>query len=113
MVLIEQQIRGAHINLALAFSTYTAMKVRFPHATVRFVAPIAKFKGYESYLTFTEFYLNFAHAYFHLKDSVQLATLLKKAWAQALHDKVDNLHQVHAMCSFTHRAHAYYGRLRG
>ena len=47
----------------------------------------------------TEFYLNFAHAYFHLKDSVQLATLLKKAWAQALHDKVDNLHQVHAMCS--------------
>ncbi len=54
VVLIEQQIRGAHINLALAFSTYTAMKVRFPHATVRFVAPMAKFKGYESYLTLTD-----------------------------------------------------------
>lgn len=47
----------------------------------------------------TEFYLDFAHAYFHLKDSVQLGTLLKKAWAQALHDKVDNLYQVRAICS--------------
>lgn len=53
-VLIEQQIRGAHINLALAFSTYTAMKMKFPGALVKFVTPMAKFKGYQSYLTLAE-----------------------------------------------------------
>lgn len=51
IVLIEQQMRGAHINLALAFASYTYFKTRFPNAKVKFVPPGNKFKGYEKYVT--------------------------------------------------------------
>lgn len=50
VVLIEQQVRGAHVNLALAFSTYTYMKGRFPSATVKFVNPMTKFTGYSAHI---------------------------------------------------------------
>jgi hypothetical protein len=49
-VVIEQQMRGAHANLALAFSTYTYMRVRFPRSRIKFVGPAAKFKGYRKVL---------------------------------------------------------------
>ena len=54
VVLIEQQMRGAHINLALAFASYTYFKTRFPNATVKFVPPGNKFKFYEKYVTFED-----------------------------------------------------------
>lgn len=53
-VLIEQQVRGAHINLALAFATYTYFKTAFPTAVVKFVHPTVKFKGYANYVTLSE-----------------------------------------------------------
>jgi hypothetical protein len=45
-VVIEQQMRGAHINLALAFSTYAFFKTRYPDTNTKFVNPLAKFKAY-------------------------------------------------------------------
>ena len=42
-VLIEQQMRGAHVNIALGFATYSFLKVLFPQADTRFVRPLAKF----------------------------------------------------------------------
>lgn len=42
-ILIEQQMRGAHVNVALAFSTYSLFRVLFPSAETRFVPPLAKF----------------------------------------------------------------------
>lgn len=45
-VVIEQQMRGAHVNLALAFATYAYFKLHHPAATVKFVPPAAKFKAY-------------------------------------------------------------------
>jgi hypothetical protein len=51
VVLIEQQMRGAHINLALAFASYAYFNTRFPHAKVKFVPPANKFKFYEKYVT--------------------------------------------------------------
>ena len=45
-VVIEQQMRGAHVNLALAFATYAYFKLQHPAATVKFVPPAAKFKAY-------------------------------------------------------------------
>lgn len=65
VVLIEQQIRGAHVNLALAFSTYTYMKTRFPSAVVKFVTPMAKFTGYTAHI--------------ELKDAVILEKIKDKA----------------------------------
>lgn len=64
VVLIEQQMRGAHINLALAFASYTYFKTRFPKAKVKFVPPGNKFKFYEKYVT--------------LKDPLLLAELSAK-----------------------------------
>ena len=50
-VLIEQQVRGAHINLALAFATYTYFSVKFPTTTtVKFVSPSLKFKGFRNFV---------------------------------------------------------------
>jgi len=54
IVLIEQQVRGAHVNLALGFSTYAYMKTRFPDATVKFVPPSAKFTGYANFIDITD-----------------------------------------------------------
>lgn len=54
VVLIEQQIRGAHINLALAFATYTYMKTRFPTAIVKFVRPANKFKAFATFVTLSQ-----------------------------------------------------------
>jgi len=54
VVLIEQQVRGAHINLALAFATYAHMKTRFPRATVRFVKPASKFKAFSKIVSLTD-----------------------------------------------------------
>lgn len=51
VVLIEQQVRAAHINLALAFATYAHMKTRFPEARVKFVPPMSKFKAYAKFVT--------------------------------------------------------------
>lgn len=51
VVLIEQQMRGAHINLALAFASYTYFKTRLPQTTtVKFVPPSNKFKSYTKYV---------------------------------------------------------------
>lgn len=50
VVLIEQQMRGAHINLALAFASYAYFKTRLPNANVKFVPPGNKFKCYEKFI---------------------------------------------------------------
>lgn len=49
VVLIESQYKGAPTNLALAYSTYTLCRRSFPHANIRFVAPMNKFFGYKSF----------------------------------------------------------------
>lgn len=51
VVVIEQQVRGAHVNLALAFATYAYFKTRFQAAVVKFVHPSLKFKGFANYVT--------------------------------------------------------------
>jgi hypothetical protein len=52
VVLIEQQMRGAHINLALAFATYAHFRTRFPATatTVRFVPPSLKFSAHAKFV---------------------------------------------------------------
>lgn len=50
VVLIEQQMRGAHVNLALAFATYAHLKTRLPKARVRFVKPSDKFAAYRAFV---------------------------------------------------------------
>lgn len=54
VVLIEQQMRGAHVNLALAFGAYTFSRIRFPKAEVRFVKPLCKFKGFANFVSIGE-----------------------------------------------------------
>ncbi len=54
VVLIEQQMRGAHINIALAFATYTCMKLRFPHAIVKFVRPGSKFTAFVKFIALSD-----------------------------------------------------------
>ena len=73
LVLIEQQIRGAYVNLALAYSAYTYMKTRFPDATVKFVAPMAKFKAYETHIE-----LNDAEIDKKKKDKTSFSTYTKR-----------------------------------
>lgn len=54
VVLIEQQMRGAHVNLALAFGAYACLRTRFPQASVRFVKPANKFKGFAKFVPWNE-----------------------------------------------------------
>lgn len=54
VVLIEQQMRGAHANLALAFAAYTYLKTRFPRACVKFVKPASKFKAFSKFVPIAE-----------------------------------------------------------
>ena len=49
-ILIEQQVKGAHMNVALAFSAYALCKIEFPHACTRFVHPLEKLKGFKRYI---------------------------------------------------------------
>ena len=73
VVLIEQQIRGAHVNLALAFSTYTYMKTRFPSAIVKFVTPMAKFTGYTAHIDLKD-----AEILGKIKDKASSSTYAKR-----------------------------------
>ena len=50
VVLIEQQMRGAHINLALAFATYTYFRTRWPDRVVRFVKPSLKLQAFANFV---------------------------------------------------------------
>ena len=49
-ILIEQQVRGAHANMALAFGTYAMLRTLCPHAEARFVRPASKFNGFRERL---------------------------------------------------------------
>jgi hypothetical protein len=49
-VLIEQQMRAAHANVALAFGTYAMLRTLCPNAEVRFVRPSRKFNGFREML---------------------------------------------------------------
>ena len=46
IILIENQVRCATLNMALSFATYTLAKQQFPLSQVRFVPAKHKFKGY-------------------------------------------------------------------
>jgi hypothetical protein len=54
VVLIEQQMRGAHVNLALAFGAYACLRTRFPQACVKFVKPANKFKDFAKFVPWNE-----------------------------------------------------------
>lgn len=54
VILIEQQMRGAHANLALAFAAYTYLKTRFPRASAKFVKPASKFKAFSKFVPLSE-----------------------------------------------------------
>ncbi len=54
VVLIEQQMRGAHVNLALAFGAYACLRTRFPAATVKFIKPLLKFQGFAKFVPWNE-----------------------------------------------------------
>lgn len=73
VVLIEQQIRGAYVNIALAFSTYTYMKSRFPDAIVKFVTPMAKFTGYIAHIVLED-----ADILKKTKDKTSVSTYAKR-----------------------------------
>lgn len=54
VVLIEQQMRGAHVNLAMAFAAYAHFRTRFPGKVVKFVKPVSKFKGFAKFASIGE-----------------------------------------------------------
>lgn len=54
VVLIEQQMRGAHVNLALAFGAYAYFRSKYPEASVKFVKPSLKFKGFAEFVPWTD-----------------------------------------------------------
>lgn len=47
MVVVEQQLRGAHLNMALGFATYTWARTR--GYTTRFVRPLTKFRAWKRF----------------------------------------------------------------
>lgn len=54
VVLIEQQMRGAHVNLALAFGAYAYFRTHCPLASVKFVKPSLKFKAFTKFVPWNE-----------------------------------------------------------
>lgn len=90
-IVIEQQLRGAHINLAMAYALYTWSRLTYPSVRVEFVRPSRKLTYWKTFLPDwqtlfpSDMDMNPTTYYGRKKLSVQIArTLLRDVYPNTL-----------------------------